>query len=114
MAGPALPAILSLAALSGAAALPGGGVTVRVLDGGRPITGASCYPMPGGSPQGCTDADGIARIRWSLIDTPREVEICVVLPDGRRTEFGECVVRPGWLAGAAVDIELAGRRSWLR
>jgi hypothetical protein len=84
----------------------------EVTDAGRPLAGATCYAMPGPSEYATTGVDGRFELHFAALDHADTVDICVVAPDGRRTDFGEVVVRPGWFGVTTVAIDFAGRSPW--
>lgn len=101
-----------LAAVLIASATPGPIVTIRAEVDGRPLEGVLCYPIPSGVPQGSTDSYGVCKLSWSLLDAPGEVDICVIAPDGRRTEYGECVTKVSWWDQRTIVVDFTGRSPW--
>ena len=89
-------------------------VAGRVMSDGQPLAAASYYLMPDAHVVGTTGADGRFGIRLPMLDHADEVDVCVVAADGRRTEFGELLVRPGWFGTTTVDVDLSGRAPWPR
>jgi len=85
----------------------------RVTADGQPVTGATCYAMPGASRFPTTDANGCFELRFSPLDHADEIDVTVVARDGRRTEFGENMVRPGLFGATTVDVDLSGRQPWV-
>jgi len=82
----------------------------RVLVNGVPSEGAFFYAMPGGNPQGRTDAAGRFSIPVPIFFCDY-LEVCVEPTNARRTKFGEVMVGPWWTRLEGFDIELGdGRR----
>jgi hypothetical protein len=84
-------------------------VSGRVLVDGKPVESAHLYLMPCGNPQAYVEADGHYDIEiplLHLLEYGMTVEVCAVLPDGRRTYFGEHLVSLWPCARRSRDIEL--------
>ena len=111
-----IAAVLMLAAVgvffAGYAKALGPVIRGRVVAEGKPLAGATCYLMPDCYEYAPTDRDGRFEIGLAPFDHAREVDVSVVAPDRRRTEFGEHIVRPGLFGVTEVLVDLTGRKPW--
>ncbi len=105
-----LPVVLAIGYSSGLGPVVRG----RVTADGQPLAGATYYLVPDTFAVGTTGSDGRFEIRLPMLDHADQVDVCVVADDGRRTEFGEVLVRPGWFGTTTVEVDLSGRAPWPR